>query len=71
MKFFSGRTIFFRGRPMLKGNDQCFMEDFRGECNFYSVFRGLRGEKKRHVLTTGGGGDTDIIGNSPVYPEAF
>ena len=41
---------------MLKGNDQCFMEDFRGECNFYSVFRGLRGEKKRHVLTTGGGG---------------
>ena len=55
---------------MLKGNDQCFLEDFRGECNFYSVFRGLRGEKKRHVLTTGGG-DTDIIGNSPVYPEAF
>ena len=38
---------------------------------FYSVFRGLRGEKKRHVLTTGGGGDTDIIGNSPVYHEAF
>ena len=57
---------------MLKGNDQCFLEDFRGECNFYSVFRGLRGEKKRHVLTTGERGrGTDIIGNSPVYREAF
>jgi len=63
--------------PYFSGVDPCF----RGMINvlwqssgvnavlFYSVFRGLRGEKKRHVLTTGG--DTVIIGNSPVYREAF
>lgn len=58
---------------MFQGSDQCFVNVFRGKCNFIqSIFRGLRGEKKRHVLTTGERGrGTDIIGNSPVYREAF
>ena len=58
---------------MFQRNDQCFMEVFRGECNFIeSSGVSAWGEKKRHVLTTGGRGrGTDIIGNSLVYREAF
>ena len=56
---------------MLKGNDQCFMEDFRGECNFIQS-SGVSGVRRKGTSSQpGGGGDTDIIGNSPVYPEAF
>ena len=54
---------------MLKGNDQCFMEDFRGECNFIQS-SGVSGVRRKGTSSQPGG-DTDIIGNSLVYREAF
>ena len=55
---------------MFQRNDQCSMEVFRGECNFIES-SGVSGVRRKGTSSQPGWGDTDIIGNSLVYREAF
>ena len=54
---------------MFQRNDQCFMDVFRGECNFIES-SGVSGVRRKGTSSQPGG-DTDIIGNSLVYRKAF
>ena len=56
--------------PCFRGMINVFMEVFRGKCNFIES-SGVSGVRRKGTSSQPGGGDTDIIGNSPVYPEAF
>ena len=54
---------------MFQGSDQCFMNVFRGKCNFIQS-SGVSGVRRKGTSSQPGG-NTDIIGNSLVYREAF